>query len=195
MWNIGLAADWSGRLRALPALVRDLGASSVVLAALAAAAALPLVTVPAAALLLLPVLLLTAVAFGRDSALLAALLAALMVRLHPFGFAEASAGLLTIAVLSGAALAVAALVEELHRSRVEAATAHLRLDSTARLAAERVEAARRELREAEARLAGVERKARQVAARDARAAAAAAVVRAGRPDPDLESAFRSEGGV
>ena len=193
MRNIGFAVGWTGRLRALPALARDFAASLVVLAAFAAAAALPLVTVPAAGLVLLPVLLLTAVAFGRDSALLAALLAALMARLHPFGFAAGSAGLLTIAVLSGAALAVAALVEELRRSRAEAESAYLRSDATARQAALRVEAARRELREAEARLAEAERQARQAAARDLRASSAAA--RAGSRDPDLDSALRSEGGV
>ena len=79
MRNIGFAVGWTGRLRALPALARDFAASLVVLAAFAAAAALPLVTVPAAGLVLLPVLLLTAVAFGRDSALLAALLAATLI--------------------------------------------------------------------------------------------------------------------
>jgi hypothetical protein len=176
-------------LRDLPALARDLGASAVVLLSFAGAAVLPLVTVPAAALVLLPVLLLTAVAFGRDSALLAALLAALMARFSMFGVAEgASVGLLPIAVLSGAALAVAALWEELRRSRAEAETAHLRSDATARRAAERVEAARRKLSEAEARLAVAERNARQ-------AAASAAVARTGNPDPTLDSAFRSEGGV
>ena len=181
----------SARSRALPALARDFGASLVVLAAFVAAAALPLVTVPAAGLVLLPVLLLTAIAFGRDSALLAALVAALVARLHPFGFAEGSAGLLTIAVLSGAALAVAALVEELRRSRAEAETAHLRSDTTARRAAERVEAARRELREAKALLAEAERQARHAAPRDLRAPAP----RVGSRDPALDGAFRSEGGV
>ncbi len=196
MWHIGSVAEWNRRLRALPALARDLGASVVVLAIFAAAAALPLITVPAAGLVLLPVLLLTAVVFGRDSALLAALLAVLMARLHPFGPAEEWGGLLAIAALSGAALAVAALLDELRRSRGEAEAAHLRLDSTARRAAERVEAARRDLREAEARLAEAERKARQAVAQELRAAPPAAMApRAGGPDPGLESAFRSEGGV
>jgi hypothetical protein len=197
MWNIASAAGWSSRLRALPALARDFGASLVVLAAFAAAAALPMIPVPAAVLVLLPALLpallLSAVAFGRDSALLAALLAALMARWHPFGFAEDSAGLLAIAVLSGAALAVAALLEELRRSRAEAETAYLRSDATARRAALRVEAARRTLREAEARLADAEREARQAVARDLRAPSPAA--RAGVREPDLDTAFRSEGGV
>ena len=193
MWLMGYALKRDSRLRALPALARDVGASGVVLAAFAAAAALPLITVPAAALVLLPVLLLTAVVFGRDSAFLASLLAALMARLWPSGPEGGSVGLLFMAVLSGAALAVAALVEELRRSRVEAETAHLRSDTTARRAAERVEAARRQLREAEARLAEAERKALQAAAQDRRMAAAAA--RASSPDPALESAFRSEGGV
>lgn len=180
------------RLRALPALVRDVGASVAVLAAFIAASVLPLITVPAAGLVLLPTLLLTAIAFGRDSALLAALLAALVARWHPFGFAEGSAGLLTIAVLSGAALALAALVEELRRSRAEAETAHLRSDTTARRAAERVEAARRELREAQTQLAEAEREARRhAAARDPRAPA----TRINGRDPALDSAFRSEGGV
>jgi hypothetical protein len=190
MWRIRYALEQSGRLRALPALARDFGASVVVLAAFAAAAALPVIKVPAVALVLLPVLFLSAVAFGRDSVLLAALLAALMARLPPFGSAETSVGLLTIAVLSGAALAVAALLEELLRSVAEAETAHLRSDSTARRAAERVEAARRQLREAEARLAEVERKA-QKAGQEQRAPAARAV----NQDPGLESALRSEGGV
>ena len=180
-------------MRALPALARDFGASLVVLAAFAAAAALPMIPVPAAVLVLLPALLLSAVAFGRDSALLAALLAALMAQWHPFGFAEDSAGLLAIAVLSGAALAVAALLEELRRSRAEAETAYLRSDATARRAALRVEAARRALREAEARLADAEREARQAVARDLRAPSPAA--RAGVREPDLDTAFRSEGGV
>jgi hypothetical protein len=190
MWRIRYALEQSNRLRALPALARDLGACVVVLAAFAAAAALPLITVPAAALVLLPVLLLTAVAFGRDSALLAALLAALVARLSPSGPAvEGSFGLLAIAVLFGGALAVAALLEELRRRWAEAENAHLRSDATARRAAERVEAARRQLREAEKRLAEAERKARQ-AGQGLRAAA-----RTSSPDPDMEGAFRSEGGV
>ncbi|MBD0276114.1 MAG: hypothetical protein ICV73_29840 [Acetobacteraceae bacterium] len=193
MWNIASAAGWSRRLRALPALARDLGASLVVLSVCAGAAAMPSITVPAAGLALLPALLLTAVAFGRDSALLAALLAALMARWHPLGFAEGSTGLPAIAVLSGAALAVAALVEELRRSRAEAETAYLRSDATARHAALRVEAARRELRQAKAQLAEAERNARQAVARDLRAPSA--MPRTGARDPDLESAFRSEGGV
>jgi len=192
MWRIDHAVERGNRLRALPALVRDLGAVAVVLAAFAAAAMLPLITVPAAALVLLPVLLLTAVAFGRDSALLAALLAALMARWHPFGPAEERVGLLTIAALSGAALAVAALVEELRRSRAEAETAYLRSDVTARRAAERVEAARQQLRDTEARLVEAELKARQAATQEPRPAA---VTRASSPDPAFESAFRSEGGV
>jgi hypothetical protein len=191
MRRIHSALEHGSRLRALPALARDFGASAVVLAAFAAAAALPPVTVPAAALVLLPVLLLAAVAFGRDSALFAALLAALMAKLSPFGAAQGSKGLLAIAALSGAALAVAALVEELRRSQAEAETAYLRSDATARSAAERVEAARRQLREAEARLAEAERVARQAAAQEPRAPAA----RTGSPDPALEGAFRSEGGV
>ncbi len=191
MRRIHSALEHGSRLRALPALARDFGASAVVLAAFAAAAALPPVTVPAAALVLLPVLLLAAVAFGRDSALFAALLAALMAKLSPFGAAQGSKGLLAIAALSGAALAVAALVEELRRSQAEAETAYLRSDATACSAAERVEAARRQLREAEARLAEAERVARQAAAQEPRAPAA----RPGSPDPALEGAFRSEGGV
>ncbi len=193
MWRIGYTLERGTRLRSLPAFARDLGASAVVLAAFAAAAALPLVKVPAAALVLLPVLLFTAVAFGRDSALLAALLAALMARLHPFGPAEGWVGLLAIAALSGAALVAAALVEELRRSRAEAETAYLRSDATARRAAERVEVARRQLREAEARSAEAERTARQAAGRDSRVAVLAA--RASNSDPAVDSAFRSEGGV
>jgi hypothetical protein len=192
MWQIRYALEQGSRLRALPALVRDVGASVLVLAAFAAAAALPLISVPAAAVVLLPVLILTAVAFGRDSALLAALLAALMARLFPFGPEEGSAGLLAIAGLSGAALAMAALLEELRRRRTEAETAHLRSDTTARRAAERVEAARQQLREAEERLVEAARKALQSAAQDARAAMAG---RTSRPDPALEGAFRSEGGI
>lgn len=181
-------------LRELPALMRDAGASAAVLVALAAAAALPWVALPAAALVLLPVLLLTAVVFGRDSALLAALLAALAARLSWFGPEEGPVGLLPIVVLSGSALAVAALLEELRRSRTEAETAYLRSDKTARRAAERVEAARRQLRAAEARLAEAERKAsRAAAAAEEKRASSAA--RASRPDPALEGAFRSEGGI
>lgn len=193
MRQIGFVLGSGRRLRTLPVLVRDFGASVVVLTAFAVSSALPVITVPAGGLVLLPVLLLAAVAFGRDSALLAALLAALMARLHPFGFAERStAGLLSIAVLSGAALAVAALVEELRRSRTEAETAHLRSDATARRAAERVEAARREVRHAQARLAEAEREAhRHAAVRDPRAPPP---LMNGR-DPALDSAFRSEGGV
>lgn len=175
----------------MPALVRDAGASVVVLAAFGAAVALPVVSVPAAALVLLPILLLTAVFFGRDSALLAALLAALMARLFPPEAGQGSVGLLAIAALSGAALAMAAILEELRRSRAEAETAHRRSDATARGAAERVEAARRQLREAEARLAEVERKAAgRAPGRDA-----FAPKRTGGPDPSMEGAFRSEGGV
>jgi hypothetical protein len=194
MWRGSYALVRSEGFRAFPALVRDLGAAVLVLAAFANAAALPLVTVPAGALVLLPVLLLTAVLFGRDSALLAALLAALAARLYPFGATGGSAGLLAIAVLSGAALLVAALLEELRRSRSEAA--HLRSDATARGAAERVEAARQQLRNAEARLVEAEREARQ-AGQDLRAAvaAAAAAARASDREPALESAFRSEGGI
>lgn len=186
MLQISHALERGKRLRALPALVRDLGASAVVLAAFTAATALPLIMVPAAVLVLLPVLLLAAIAFGRDSALLAALLAALAARLHPLGPAEGWSGLLAVAVLSAAALALVALVEELYRSRAEAETAYLRSDAIARRAAERVEAARRELRDAEARLAEAERNARRTAARGPSAS--------GR-DPALDSAFRSEGGV
>jgi hypothetical protein len=182
--------DLGERLRAASALARDAGAVALVLSAFAAAAALPLITVPTAALVLLPVLLLAAVVFGRDSALLAALLAALAARLFPSGPANGSAGLLTIAALSGAALAVAALLEELRRWRGEAETAHLRSDATARRAAERVEGARQQLREAEARLVEAERQVRR-AEQDLRATAA----RTGRLDPSLESAFRSEGGI
>lgn len=190
MWRIRHALEQSGRLRALPALVRDSGASVLVLVAFAAAAELPLIEVPAVALVLLPVLLLAAVAFGRDSAVLAALLTALVAQSPLFGSAESSVGLLTVAALSGATLVVAALLEELRRSLTEAETAHLRSDFTARRAAERVEAARRQLRDAEARLAEVERKA-QKAGPDLRAPTA----RVGNPDPGLESALRSEGGV
>lgn len=190
LWRIRHALERGACLRELPALVRDLGASTLVLCAFLAAAVLPLVTVPAAALVLLPTLLLAAVAFGRDSALLAALLAALMAQVLPFGATEGAVGLLPIAVLSGAALATAALLDELRRSRAEAETAHLRSDTTARRAAERVEAARRDLREAEARLVEAERTARQ-AGQELRAA----VARAGSPDPALDGAFRSEGGV
>lgn len=195
MSRIRYALGQGERLRAIPPLARDLGAVVLVLAAFAAAAALPLVTVPAAALVLLPALLLTAMAFGRDSALLAALLAALAARLFPLGpAAGGSVGLLTIVVLAGAAMAVAALLEELHRSRTEAETAHLRSDATARRAAERVEAARQQLRDAEARLVEAERQVRQ-AGQDLRAASAAAAARTRTPDPALESAFRSEGGI
>ena len=193
MWRFRYALGRSERLRALPAVVRDAGAAVLVLAAFASAAALPLfVTVPVAALVLLPALLLTAVVFGRDSALLAALLAALVAGRLPSGAAGGSTGLLAIAALSGMALLAAALIEELRRSRSEAETAHLRSDATARRAAERVEAARQQLREAEARLVEAERQARQ-AKHDLRASTAA--VRASRGDPALESAFRSEGGI
>jgi hypothetical protein len=195
MWRIRYTLEQGSPLRALPDLARDFGASAVVLVAFAAAAALPAVSVPVAALALLPILLATAVAFGRDSALLAALLAALMARHPPFGAPDGSVGLLAIAVLSGAALAVAALLEELRRSRADAATAHLRSDSTARRAAERVEEARRQLRDAEARLAEAERQARQSLDGKGRAAAAAAPARMGGQDPALETAFRSEGGI
>lgn len=192
LWRIQHAVEQGKSLRALPALIRDAGATLVVLAALAATAALPWVALPAAVVLLLPALLLTAVLFGRDSALLAALVAALAARLSWFGPEEDAVGLLPIVFLSGAALAVAALLEELRRSRAEAETAHLRSDKTARRAAERVEAARRQLREAEARLAEAERKASEAAAAEKRHAA---VARGKRPDPALESAFRSEGGI
>lgn len=192
MWPIRYVLDQGKGLRDLPALLRDLGASAFVLTAFAAAAALPLITLPAAALVLLPVLLCAAVLFGRDSALLASLLAALMARLIPAETVEGPVGLLTIAALSGAALAMAAFLEELRRRRTEAETAYLRSDATARLAAERVEAARRQLREAEERLAEVERTARR-AAQDARAPNPPA--RSSSRDPSLESAFRSEGGI
>jgi hypothetical protein len=192
MRRLRFAFRRSDRLRALPALARDFCASALVLAAFAAAeAALPLVTVPAAALILMPLLMFAAIVFGRDSAVLAALLAMLMARLWPFGPAEGgSVGLLWIAVPCCAAFLMAALVEELRRSRAEAKTAHLRSDTTARYAAERVETARRQLREAEARLADAQR---QAAARQA--AAVAAVARASSPDPAFDSAFRSEGGI
>jgi len=134
--------------------------------------------------------LIAAIVFGRDSAVLAALLAMPMARLWPFGPAEGSVSLLWIAVPCCAAFLTAALVEELRRRRAEAETAHLRSDTTARYAAERVEAARRQLREAEARLADAERKAARQAA-----AATAAATRASTPDPALDSAFRSEGGI
>ena len=191
MWLIGYTLRQNNRLRLLPALARDFGASVFVLAAFAAAATLPSLTVPAAALVLVPVLLLAALAFGRDSALLAALLAALMARIPLSGPTAGSGGLLTIVVLFAVALAVAALIEELHRSRAEAEAANLCSDATARRAAERVEAARRQLRMAEDLLAEAERKVRQ-AGRGPRSAAAA---RTSGPDPALESAFRSEGGV
>lgn len=192
MSQIRYAFGQSNRLRALPPFARDLGASVVVLAASTAAAALPLVSVPAAGLVLLPALLLTAVVFGRDSALLAALLAALMARLFPFGAAEGpTISLLPIAVLSGAALVIAALLEELGRRRTEAENAHLRSDATARRAADLVEAARRQLREAEQRLVEAKRKARHSAADEARTAAH----RMSGADLALESAFRSEGGI
>ncbi|MBD0274002.1 MAG: hypothetical protein ICV73_19000 [Acetobacteraceae bacterium] len=190
MLRVRQALGRSERLRALPALVRDLGAAALVLAIFAAAAALPLVTVPAAALVLLPTLLFTAVLFGRDSALLAALLAALAARLLPPDEASGSVGLLTIAVLSGLALAAAALLEEIRRSRTEAETAHLRSDATARRAAERVEMARQQLRAAETRLIEAERELRH-ARQDLRWAA----MRSERGDPSLEGAFRSEGGI
>ncbi len=191
MWLIGYTLRQNNRLRLLPALARDLCASVFVLATFAAAATLPSLTIPAAALVLVPVLLLAALVFGRDSALLAALLAALMARIPFAGPTAGSGGLLAIVALSAVALAVAALVEELQRSRAEAEAANLCSDATARRAAERVEAARRQLRMAEDRLAEAERKARQ-AGRGPRSAAAA---RTGGPDPALESAFRSEGGV
>jgi hypothetical protein len=175
-------------------LVRDIGASAVVLAAFATAAALPAVTVPAAALVLLPILLLAAIAFGRDSAVLAALLAALTARMSLFGPPEGAVGLVWIAALSGAALVIAALLEELRRSRAEAETAHVRSDNTARFAAERLEAARRQLREAQARLVAAEREAARRAA-DATGAAAAAPARTSSADRALDTAFRSEGGV
>lgn len=170
--------------------MRDLSAATVVLVVYAATAALPLVTVPGAALVLLPVLLAAALAFGRDSALLAALLAALAARFYPFGPTGGSVDLLAITVLSGAALAVAALLEELRRRRDEAEDAHLRSDATARRAAERVETARQRLREAETRLVQAEREALRIG-QEARAAAATEK----RPDPALDSAFRSEGGI
>ncbi len=185
MWRVRHALDLGERLRAASALARDVGAAALVLSAFAAAATLPLVTVPTAALVLLPVLLLAAVVFGRDSALLAALLAALAARHSLFGPVEGSTGLLAVAALSGAASAVAALVEQVRRGRAEAETAHLRSDATARHAAERVEAALRQVREAEARLAEAERKFR----------GAAAAARANGRDAALESAFRSEGGI
>ncbi|GAA0570343.1 hypothetical protein GCM10009416_06100 [Craurococcus roseus] len=190
MWRLRYALEQGERLRALPALARDLGAAALVLAVFASVAALPLVTVPAAALVLLPALLLTAVVFGRDSALLAALLAALAARSLPPGETSVSIGLLAIAALSGLALMVAALLEEVRRSRAEAETAHLRSDVTARHSAERVEAARQQLRAAETRLVEAERELSQ-ARQDLRTAAA----RPGHGEPALEGAFRSEGGV
>lgn len=192
MWPIRYVLEQGNRLRGLPALLRDLWASAFVLTSFAAAVALPLVTLPAAALVLLPVLLFAAVLFGRDSALLAALLAALMARLIPAETVESPVGSLTIAALSGAALAMAAFLEELRRSRAEAETAYLRSDATARLAAERVETARRRLREAEERLAEVER---QVLRAGQEARAPNAPARSSSRDPALESAFRSEGGI
>lgn len=196
MWRYRRAIGQSGRVRALPALARDFGAVALVLGVFAAAEALPLITVPAAALVLLPVLLLAAVVFGRDSAVLAALLAALATRVFPPGDVESasSSALLSIAALSAVALAVAALLEELHRSRAEAESAYLHSDATARRAAERVEEARRQLREAEERLAEAGRLARQ-AGQEQRAAAGALAPRKGHRDPVLDGAFRSEGGI
>lgn len=189
MWPRRHLSELRKSFRALPVLARDFAAAVVVLAVYAATAALPLVTVPAATLVLLPVLLAAALVFGRDSALLAALLTALAARFYLSGPSGGSVDLLAITVLSGAALAVAALLEELRRRRGEAEDAYLRSDATARRAAERVEAARQRLRQAEARLAEAER---QVIRSGPEARAVANV---GRPDPALDSAFKSEGGI
>lgn len=186
MWRIRYILLVTERLRRLPALARDLSAVLAVLAAFAAAAALPTVDVPAAALVLVPTLLVAALAFGRDSALLAALFAALAARHLPYGPEDGPVGLLPILVLSAMALVLAAFLEELRRSRTEAESAHLRSDTTARRAAERVEMARRQLRDAEARLYEGERKARS---------AAAVPPRTSSRDPSLETAFSSEGGI
>jgi imidazolonepropionase-like amidohydrolase len=132
MWRIRYALEQGDRLRALPALARDVGASLVVLAAFGAAASFPFVAVPAAA-----------------------------------------------------------LVEELRRSRAEAEMAHFRVETIARRAAERIEAARRLAPEADERLVEAERRAFSAA----RAMASPPPPHANAPDPAMESAFRSEGGI
>ncbi len=176
------------RLRQLPTAARDGFAIVLVLGLFAAGAGLPLVTIPGVLLPLLPALLLAAVAFGRNSAVLAALLAALAVRQQWFGpsagQADSTAGLVLMAVVLAAAVAVSGLLDAWRRRRAEAVRAHEQVDATARLATERLAMAYRTLWEAKARLAQAE-----------------AEVQAQRPprsrgkDAILDTAFRSEGGI
>lgn len=178
------------RLRQLPAFVRDCGAVFLVLGLFFASAGLPLVTIPGALLPVLPTLLLAAVVFGHNSALLAALLGALAVRQQWFGptagQGDSTIGLLLMAALLAAALAVSGLLDAWRRRRTEAVQAHAQVDATARRAAERLAAAYRDLQRAEARLTKAEAELREARVRAPRSRSR---------DPALASAFRSEGGI
>ncbi len=178
------------RLRRLPTFARDCAAVLLVLSLFVAGAGLPLVTIPGALLPLLPALLLAAAAFGRNSALLAALVAILAARRQWFGpvagEADSTIGLLLLAASLAAALAVSDLLDAWRRRRAEAVLAHAQVDATARRAAERLAAAHRELQRAEARLARAEHEVREVQQRPPRSRS---------QDPALDSAFSSEGGI
>lgn len=180
------------RLRRLPPVVRDCGAVLLVLGLFMAGAHLPLITIPGALLPLLPALLLAALAFGRNSALLAALLAALAVRQHWFGTVAGEAGsevaLLLMAALLAAALGVSGLLDAWHRRRAEVVVAHEQVDAAARRATQRLALAYHDLRQAEARLAQAERDVRNLAQQRRTA-------RQRGQDAALDSAFRSEGGI
>ena len=176
------------RLRRLPTLARDGFAVLLILGLFAAGAGLPMVTIPGALLPLLPALLLVAVAFGRNSAVLAALLAALAVRQQWFGPSagqeDSTAGLVLMAIVLAGAVAVSGLLDAWRRRRAEAVLAHEQVDATARLATERLAMAHRTLWEAQERLAQAEAEAQ-----------AQRPQRPPGPDAILDSAFRSEGGI
>lgn len=178
------------RLRQLPVVLRDACAVLIVLALFVAGTGLPQITIPGALLPLVPALALAAAAFGRNSALLAALLAALAVRQQWFGPTAAQAngtiGLLLMTVLLGVVLAVARLLDAWRQRRTEAVQAHAQVDATARRAAERLAMAHRDLQQAEAQLAQAEAELRAARHRP---------VRSRSHDLALDAAFRSEGGI
>lgn len=178
------------RLRQLPTVLRDCGAVLLVLGVFVVGAGLPLVTIPGALLPLFPTLIFVAAAFGRNSALLAALLAALAVRQQWFGptagEADSTVGLLLMATVLAAALAVSGLLDAWRFRRTEAVQAHAQVDITARRAAERLAAAYRNVQQPEVRLAaagsgGADARRRPQVSRN--------------HDAVLGPAFRSEGGI
>lgn len=175
-----------GRLRHLPVIARDAVACLCILGVFAASAALPALEVPLALVVLVPTLLLVALAFGRTSAFLAALLTAALARFGPLRLDEGSGtlvNLLILVALFGAAIGVSALLEALRRRRADAERAHALMDAAVRSATARAEEARRNLDEAEARLAVARRQARD------------AVKPAAPPGDPIDAAMRSEGGI